>query len=54
MGKKRNLKAVPEVQVSAPSETLPTNDELEALLSEESDEEFGLVQASEDKKAILK
>lgn len=54
MGKKRNLKAVPEVHVSAPSEGLPTNDELEALLSEESDEEFGLVQASEDKKAILK
>ncbi len=54
MGKKRNLRAVPEVQVSAPSEGLPTNDELEALLSEESDEEFGLVQASEDKKAILK
>ena len=54
MGKKRNLKAVPEVQASAPSGGLPTNDELEALLSEESDEEFGLVQASEDKKAILK
>ncbi len=54
MGKKRNLKTLPEVQVSAPAEGLPTNDELEALLSEESDEEFGLVQASEDKKAILK
>ncbi len=54
MGKKRDLKAMPEVQVPAPSGGLPTNDELEALLSEESDEEFGLVQASEDKKAILK
>jgi RNA polymerase sigma-70 factor (ECF subfamily) len=54
MGKKRNLKAMPEVQVALPSEGLPSVDELEALLSEESDEEFGLVQASEDKKAILK
>ncbi len=54
MGKKRNLKAVPEVQSSAPAAGLPTDEELEALLDEVSDDEFGLVQASEAKKAVLK
>ncbi len=54
MGKKRNLKAVPEIQSSAPAAGLPTDDELEALLDEVSDEEFGLVQASETQKAVLK
>ncbi len=54
MGKKRNLKAVPEVQSSAPAAGLPTDEELEALLDEVSDDEFGLVRASEAKKAVLK
>ncbi len=54
MGKKRNLKAVPEIQSSAPAAGLPTDEELGALLDEVSDDEFGLVQASEAKKAVLK
>ncbi len=54
MGKKRNLKAVPEVQLSAPQAALPTDAELESLLDEVSDEEFGLVQASEVQRAVLK
>jgi RNA polymerase sigma-70 factor (ECF subfamily) len=54
MGKKRILKAVPEVQISAPQNALPTDAELESLLDEVSDEEFGLVQASEVQRAVLK
>lgn len=54
MGKKRNLKAVPEASIAAPKAQLPTNEELEALLDEVSDEEFGLVQADEAPRAVLK
>ncbi len=42
---KRHLKAVPEGSI-------PTNDELEALLSEDTDEEFGLPEFNSDKKPV--
>jgi RNA polymerase sigma-70 factor (ECF subfamily) len=42
---KRHLKAVPEVAI-------PNNDELEALLSEDTDEEFGLPEFNSDKKPV--
>ena len=54
MGKKRNLKAVPESSIATPETALPTDAELESLLDEVSDEEFGLVQASEVQRAVLK
>ena len=54
MGKKRNLKAVPESSTATPESALPTDAELESLLDEVSDEEFGLVQASEVQRAVLK